>query len=142
MNQQTATAITAFSAVQASGTDWRGKCPVCNHNSLLLSEGRKQPVTAWCSRGCDKKAVNAAVYKAVGSTMPAPEPFTVAQFCKMKKLPEHWVSSLFLVHDSHFWSSKKRKFSTTPPRCAFHTWVRQMLSTQLTAKCWSAGVVA
>lgn len=116
MSQALEKVIAAFAAVNASDKEWRGKCPVCGHNALLISSGDKQPVMAWCSAGCDKKAVNAAVYRASGIEAAPLQPFTVARFCEMKKLPESWVRQ-FLVHDSYFWSKKKRRYSTTPSVC-------------------------
>src|SRR6266545_6294565 len=100
-NEYLSRTIAAFGAVAASSTQWRGKCPICGHNSLLISVGEKQPVTAWCSRECDKKAVNAAVYKTAGLELDS-KPFTVTRFCEMKKLPRAWVVGYFGVIDDRY----------------------------------------
>ena len=100
--------IAAFKGQQTSDKEWRGICPVCAHNCLIISKGDKLPVAAWCSRECDKKEVNAAVYKAAGmESKRTLTPFTVARFCEMKKLPLHWVQNHFLVHDALYKNPKK-----------------------------------
>ncbi len=98
MSHELENVISAFDAAKSSDKEWRGKCPQCGHNSLLISVGKKLPVAGWCSRGCDTKAVNAAVYKAAGISF---EPFTVARFCEMKKLPEAWVTAHFALHEQY-----------------------------------------
>lgn len=112
MSQELNKVVAAFAGEKA-GDSWRGKCPVCGHKSLLIKEGDKQPVVAWCSRECDKKSVNAAVYKAAGMEF---KPFTVAQFCEMKKLPPDYVSAYFAVHDG-FFKKKTGERSKTSAVC-------------------------
>ncbi len=104
--------IAAFNAEKTSDKEWRGTCPICGHKCLIISKGDKQPVAAWCSRDCDKKAVNAAVYKEAGVEEKR-VPFTVERFCAMKKLPTEWVKSNFLVHDGFFESKEKGRNKTT-----------------------------
>ncbi len=91
--------ISAFNGAKASDKSWRGACPVCHHNSLLIEVGKDSPVVAWCSRECDKAQVNAAIYKVANIKR---EPFTVERFCQIKHLPEHWVSAHFLLHNGEF----------------------------------------
>lgn len=100
-NEFLSRALDAFGATAASSNQWRGKCPICGHSSLLISVGDKQPVTAWCSKECDKKAVNAAVYKAAGLELDS-KAFTVTRFCEMKKLPRDWVVYYFAVLDDRY----------------------------------------
>jgi putative DNA primase/helicase len=110
--------IAAFNAKPTSDKEWRGTCPLCQHNCLLISKGDKQPVAAWCSKGCDKKEVNAAVYKAAGvESKRTFAPFTVERFCELKKLPLHWVTNNFLVHDGIYENRATNKCSKTRSLC-------------------------
>jgi hypothetical protein len=110
--------IAAFKAQQTSGKEWRGTCPACGHNCLVISKGDKLPVAAWCSRECDKKEVNAAVYKAAGMESKRTfTPFTGARFCEMKKLPLHWVQNHFLVHDAIYKNPRTNTANKTRSLC-------------------------
>jgi Protein of unknown function (DUF3987) len=91
--------IAAFDAAPCGDGKWKGLCPVCKHHCLLISKGDKLPVAAWCSRECDKKQVNAAVYKTAGWER---VPWNVARFCEMKRLPADWVMSWFGVCDGGY----------------------------------------
>ncbi len=111
-------AIAAFKAQRTSDKEWRGTCPVCQHNCLIISKGDKLPVAAWCSRECDKDAVNAAVYKSAGMESKRTfAPFTVERFCELKKLPVHWVKNHFLVHDAVYKNPKKGTQSKARSLC-------------------------
>ncbi len=92
--------IAEFRATKTSSKEWKGECPLCKHTSLIISKGDKQPVVAWCSRGCDKDTVNTAVCK-VAEVKPS-APFTVERFCELKKLPMNWVKKYFGVVNCNF----------------------------------------
>lgn len=91
--------IDAFDAAPAGEGKWKGICPICKHHCLLINKGTKQPIAAWCSRECDKKQVNVAVYKAAGLKR---EPFTVARYAEMKKLPVWFVTGVFGTSDAPY----------------------------------------
>jgi len=91
--------IAAFEAVPFGEGKWKGVCPECKHKCLLIQRGDKQPVAAWCSRECDKKKVNVAVYKAAGLERGS---FTVARYAEMKKLPKWFLTGVFGVSDAPY----------------------------------------
>jgi len=89
-----------FKADRQKGAEWQGVCPVCNEqHSLHIKEGDDAPVIAWCNRGCNSDEVRRRFYAALYEGSPTEKPtgppsrgLTLAQYSKLKQLPEEFLT--------------------------------------------------